>query len=71
MNIKIKGSAIQLPKLGLVKFAKSRNVDGKIISATVRQNPSGKYFVSVLADVEIQQLPATGQSVGVNSSFLK
>jgi putative transposase len=49
-----------------VKFAKSREVEGKIISATIRHNPSGKYFVSVLADVEIQQLPATGQSVGVD-----
>ena len=57
---------IKLPKLGLVKFAKSREVDGQIISATIRRNPSGKYFVSVLADVEIQQLPHSNQSVGID-----
>ena len=43
---------IKLPKLGLVKFAKSREVEGRILNATVRRNPSGKYFVSVLAEVE-------------------
>lgn len=66
MGIKIKENTIQLPKLGLVKFIKTREIDGKIISATIRRSPSGKYFVSVLADVEINQLTATGQSVGVD-----
>lgn len=66
MNIKIKDDKIKLPKLGLVKFAKSREVDGQIISATIRRNPSGKYFVSVLANVEIKQLPESNQSVGID-----
>lgn len=65
-SIRIVDNGIKLPKLGLVKFAKSREVEGKIISATIRRNPSGKYFVSVLADVEIQQLPVNNQSVGID-----
>lgn len=65
-SIRIVDNIIKLPKLGLVKFAKSREVDGQIISATIRRNPSGKYFVSVLADIEIQQLPFVNQSVGVD-----
>ena len=65
-SIQIVDNIIKLPKLGLVKFAKSREVDGQIISATIRRNPSGKYFVSVLADIEIQQLPFVNQSVGVD-----
>lgn len=32
---------IKLPILGLVRFAKSREVKGRIISATIRRNPSG------------------------------
>ncbi|MFC7440313.1 IS200/IS605 family element RNA-guided endonuclease TnpB [Laceyella putida] len=47
-NIKIDGNKIKLPKLGWVQFAKSREVEGKILSATIRRNPSGKYFVSIL-----------------------
>ena len=65
-SIRIVDNIIKLPKLGLVKFAKSREVDGQIISATIRRNPSGKYFVSVLVDVEIDQLPVVGQSIGVD-----
>lgn len=65
-NIAIEGSKIKLPKLGWVKFAKSRDVEGRIINATIRRNPSGKYFVSVLCEVDIQPLPKTGLSVGVD-----
>ncbi|MFS0558665.1 IS200/IS605 family element RNA-guided endonuclease TnpB [Brevibacillus sp. 179-C9.3 HS] len=50
-NIRINGNQIKLPKLGWVKFAKSREVEGRILNATVRRNPSGKYFVSVLCEI--------------------
>jgi len=65
-NIAIAGNQIQLPKLGLVKFAKSREVEGRILNATVRRNPSGKYFVSVLAEVEVYPLPKTHAEVGID-----
>ncbi|TCS92613.1 helix-turn-helix protein, partial [Hazenella coriacea] len=39
-NIEVKNNRIKLPKLGWVKFAKSREVEGKILSATIRRNPS-------------------------------
>lgn len=65
-NIAIVGNKIKLPKLGLVRFAKSREVNGRILNATVRRNPSGKYFVSILAEVEVQPLEKTGSSVGID-----
>lgn len=65
-NIEIVDNQIKLPKLGLVKFAKSREIEGRILNATVRRNPSGKYFVSVLAEVEIHELPKTGNEVGID-----
>jgi putative transposase len=66
MSIKVIGNHVQLPKLGLVKFAKSREVEGRILSATIRRNLSGKYFVSILCEVDIQPLSPTFQSVGVD-----
>lgn len=58
---------IQLPKLGAVRCAVSKEVKGRILSATVSQNPSGKYFVSLCCtDVDIQPFPATGAVVGVD-----
>ena len=65
--IKMHAKHIQLPKLGLVQCRISKQIEGRIISATVSQNPSGKYFVSVLCtDVEIQPMDRTGAIVGVD-----
>lgn len=65
-NIEISGNKMKLPKLKWVKFAKSREVNGRIINATVRRNPTGKYFVSVLAEVEQEPMEKTGSTVGVD-----
>lgn len=66
-NIAVVGSRVKLPKLGLVKCRVSKEVKGHILSATVSQNPSGKYFVSLCCtDVEIEPLPKTGAVVGVD-----
>lgn len=65
-NIAIVGNKIKLPKLGLVRLAKSREVEGRILNATIRRNPSGKYFVSVLVETEVQELPKTESSVGID-----
>ncbi|MBJ8096159.1 IS200/IS605 family element RNA-guided endonuclease TnpB [Bacillus sp. S4] len=65
-NIAVIGNRIKLPKIGLVKFAKSREVTGRILNATIRRNPSGKYFVSLLVETEVNELPKTGSSVGID-----
>jgi putative transposase len=65
-NIAVTHKHIKLPKLGPVRFAKSREVDGRIINATIRRNPSGKYFVSILAETEVDELPKTNASTGVD-----
>ena len=66
-NIKVLEKAVQLPKLGLVKCRISREVKGRILSATVSQAPSGRYFVAICCtDVEINPWPATGTVVGLD-----
>ena len=66
-RIKVLDKAVQLPKLGLVKCRVSKEVKGRILSATISQNPSGKYFVALCCtDVEIEPLPSTGASVGLD-----
>lgn len=64
-NINVFDNTIKLPKLGLVKFAKSREVEGRILSATIKRNPTGKYFVSLLVETEVEELPKTGSALGV------
>lgn len=66
-NIKVVGNCIQLPKLGLVKCRVSKEIRGRILSATVSQNPSGKYFVAICcSDVDMKPLPSTGVVVGLD-----
>lgn len=66
-NIKVLDKAVQLPKLGLVKCHVSKEVKGRILSATVSQNPSGKCFVAICCtDVEIEPLPSTWAVVGLD-----
>lgn len=66
-NIKVLDNAVQLPKLGLVKCRISKEVKGRILSATISQNPSGKYFVALCCtDVEMEPLPTTGAVTGID-----
>ena len=65
-NIALINNHIKLPKLGLVHFAKSREVEERIINATIRRNPSGKYFISLGTEIEVAELPKTGSAVGVD-----
>lgn len=65
-NIAIEGNKIKLPKLGFVRFSKSKEVEGRILNAAIRRNPSGKYFVSLLVETDVQPLPKTNKEVGID-----
>lgn len=66
-NIRIFSNSIKLPKLGLVKCRVSKNIKGRILSATIIQNSSVKYFVSLCCtNVEIEPFQSTGAVVGVD-----
>ena len=66
-NIKVLDRAVQLPKLGKVKCRISKTVTGRILSATISRNPSGKYFVALCCtDVEMEPLPSTGVTIGLD-----
>lgn len=66
-QIWIRDGKLKLPKMTPIKCRVSKEIKGKILSATVSQNPSGKYFVAVsCTDVELEPLPKTGAVVGVD-----
>ena len=67
-NIKVFENAVQLPKLGKVSCRISREVKGRILSATVSRSASGKYYVSLCCRLEqdIPHLPSTGAVVGLD-----
>ena len=65
-NIAILDNKIKIPKLGLVTFAKSREVEGRILNATIRRNASGKYFVSIGVETTVKKLQKTKSSIGID-----
>ena len=65
-NIAVIGNCIKLPKLGLVRYANSRKVKGRIINVTIRRNPSGKYFVSIGTETEVSDFPKTNSAIGID-----
>ena len=66
-NIKVIKNRIQLPKIGWIKYKDKQIPQGRILNATVSQEPSGKYFVSLCCtDVETKQFDKTGNAVGID-----
>ena len=60
-------SHVWIPKVGLVKARMSRPVEGRILSATIKQTPSGKYFI-IFTCTDIPEPPKskTGKAVGID-----
>ena len=66
-NIYVSERYIKLPKIGLVRVKKHRDFDGLIKSVTVSQNPSGKYYVSVLVNQEDKEkLSISNNEIGID-----
>jgi putative transposase len=65
-NIAVINNYIKLPKLGNVRFAKSREVEGRIISATIRRNSTGRYFVSLATESEVIEFSKTNSVIGID-----
>jgi putative transposase len=69
-NIKVEGKKIRLPKLGAVNYRKSRDIEGRIINATVTRTHTGRYYVSVICETETQPMEKTGKSVGIDMGLM-
>ena len=57
---------VKLPKLKEVKAKLHRDFCGQIKSATVSQVPSGKYYVSILVEIEHTAMPKEDGQVGLD-----
>lgn len=66
IEVSFENNKVKLPKLKWVKAKVHREFVGQIKSATISQNPSGKYFISVLVETEYVSLKSTGCIVGID-----
>ena len=66
-NIRFENKHIRLPKLGLVKVRDKQIPQGRILNATISQEPNGYYYCSICCtEVEFEQYPKTNKNVGVD-----
>ena len=66
-NIRFEVKYIRLPKLGLVKIRDKQIPQGRILNATVSQEPDGRYYCSLCCtDVQLEQYPKTNKNVGID-----
>ena len=66
-NIRFEEKHIKLPKLGYVKVRDKQIPSGRILNATISQEPNGHYYCSICCtDVEVTQYPKTGKNIGVD-----
>jgi len=58
----IEGNRIKIPKLKTpIKFKKQREIEGRIKSVSITKLPSGKFYLNVPVDREIEPLPKTNK----------
>ena len=66
-SIKLGNGCVFMPKLGWMKCKISKQVDCRILSATLRRNAAGHYYISLYCtDVEIKALLKTNKQVGID-----
>jgi len=65
-SIRVAENRVLVNKLGWIRFAKSREVTGRILSATLRRNASGTYHISILVETAVSPMPKTGKTCGVD-----
>jgi putative transposase len=64
-EIQIFGNIIKLPKIGFVKFFNSREVEGKIKTATIRKEADG-WYISVSFEGKTEPLPETDNEIALD-----
>ena len=65
-SVAVVDNKIKLPKIGLVKCKGLREMDGRILNATVSRSASGKYYVSLCYEMEDSILPNEGGVIGID-----
>lgn len=66
-NIRFENKYIKLPKLGYVKVRDKQIPQGRILNATISQEPNGHYYCSICCtEVEFEQYPKTNKNVGID-----
>lgn len=72
-SIRIENNQLKFPKLGLLKVKFHRDIPSnhKILSASIRQEPNGSYYISINTEFEkeIKPVPSDNNTIGLDFSM--
>lgn len=65
-RFKVSDKKLYVPKVGWVKIVLHRFIEGKMKNLTVSRTKSGKYFASILCEVEMAEPTCKGGQIGLD-----
>ena len=65
-TVAVTKNTVKLPKIGHINAKFPDKINGLIKSATISRNPSGKYYVSLLVETILNELPKTQSNIGID-----
>lgn len=65
-SFRVKGDHLAIPKVSPIKMVVHRLIEGKMKSVTISHIPSGKYFASILCEVEMLEPEYNGGEIGID-----
>ena len=64
------GGILKLSKVGALRVVQHRPLEGTPKTCTIQRAPTGKWYVTIICDVEAVPLPATGEVVGIDVGLM-
>lgn len=66
-SVRFDRNRLKLPKVGYVKVVQHREIEGRILTATIICERSGEYYASVLCEIEPPKLlPISNKNIGID-----
>ncbi len=60
----------KLSKVGALRVVQHRPLEGTPKTCTIRRSSTGKWYVTIICDVEAHPLPVTGETVGIDVGLI-
>jgi len=66
IRVDFRKGTVRIPKVGEIKAKLHRQFSGKIKSATIEKTTTGKYYISILVEEEINKIPQTDKITAID-----